>query len=38
MAVGRDGTIYVANDGISDVNPDVPGSGGELVRINAGSA
>ena len=39
MAVGRDGTIYVANDGISDVNPNLPGSGGEIVRIgNAGPA
>ena len=36
MAVTRSGVIYVSNDGITDANPGLPGSGGELVRVTLG--
>ena len=36
LAVGRQDTIYVATKGITNGNPSVPGSGGEIVEVTPG--
>ncbi len=36
LAVGRQGIIYVAVKGITNGNPSVPGSGGEIVAVTPG--
>jgi hypothetical protein len=36
IAVAPGGAVYVADDGIADANPDVPGSGGEIVKVEIG--